>query len=604
MDKIAVRFFFLIVSFQLVIYWQSNANNIAEVTSNQERDLNIQIVNTKSDTAKINLLNQLAFFYTTIEGNDVRADSLSQAAIEIAERSLNDITILSAYNKYLESVNVRLFNTNAGKIVNKAEKISKQILEPEIIWKTYQNISKYYFKNFEYDKSLDYAYQASAITNSLDNKKYVALSYLLIGRCLEHKNQKIDALRNYLSATNIAEQINDKNLLAESYNIISRFYGFSKMHQKAEEYKRKEFELIKTFEPIDSIAILFALCEFEGVALNASQSELNENNMNFIFNYLERHPNHKLKEESTSLYRTYLVSTKQFNKLHDFYTKRFPEDLIEMKANDYNMYLRIKAFMFETENQIDSALYYLERAAELIAMNPNNSMVANFYLRFGEFYERQNKIDEAIMMYTRSLHASKTTHYIPFSLRASRALENLYAQKADFAKAYKFSGLSAALADSLIRIQKLDELVAMEIDNEANLLEMLNEREKSKTKRRNNIQYTAIVVMLFTAFVILMIMGRYKVKPWVIRTIGFFAFIFAFEFIILIADNVIHHITHGEPWKILLIKIILIGILLPLHHFIEGVVIQYLLDKKKTYANKGITIREFVHKYVLKEDEH
>jgi hypothetical protein len=46
-------------------------------------------------------------------------------------------------------------------------------------------------------------------------------------------------------------------------------------------------------------------------------------------------------------------------------------------------------------------------------------------------------------------------------------------------------------------------------------------------------------------------------------------------------DNAIHEITHGEPWKVLSIKIVLIGMLLPLHHYVEHKVVNNLLKRKK-----------------------
>lgn len=74
--------------------------------------------------------------------------------------------------------------------------------------------------------------------------------------------------------------------------------------------------------------------------------------------------------------------------------------------------------------------------------------------------------------------------------------------------------------------------------------------------------------------------GAFSVSKATIRILGFFAFIFLFEFIILLADNQIHDWTHGEPWKVLAIKIVLIAILLPLHHWLEEKVIHYLSTKE------------------------
>jgi hypothetical protein len=44
-----------------------------------------------------------------------------------------------------------------------------------------------------------------------------------------------------------------------------------------------------------------------------------------------------------------------------------------------------------------------------------------------------------------------------------------------------------------------------------------------------------------------------------------------------LADKQIHHMTHGDPLQILLIKIVLIALLLPLHHWLEHKVIHYLM---------------------------
>jgi hypothetical protein len=75
-------------------------------------------------------------------------------------------------------------------------------------------------------------------------------------------------------------------------------------------------------------------------------------------------------------------------------------------------------------------------------------------------------------------------------------------------------------------------------------------------------------------------LGSFKVPKAVIRSMGFFAFIFFFEFIVLILDHKIMEITHHEPWKMLGIKIILIGFMLPFHHWLEHKVTHYLIEHK------------------------
>jgi hypothetical protein len=88
-------------------------------------------------------------------------------------------------------------------------------------------------------------------------------------------------------------------------------------------------------------------------------------------------------------------------------------------------------------------------------------------------------------------------------------------------------------------------------------------------------------VGIITLFILLVMLGLFKISPRIIRALGFFSFIFLFEFVILLADHQIHEMTHGEPWKVLLIKILLAAVLLPLHHWLEHKVIHYLNTRRK-----------------------
>jgi hypothetical protein len=112
------------------------------------------------------------------------------------------------------------------------------------------------------------------------------------------------------------------------------------------------------------------------------------------------------------------------------------------------------------------------------------------------------------------------------------------------------------------------------------------EREKLQTTRRHNIQYMAILLLIGASFLLLLLLGSFKVPRWAITEMGFFSFIFLFEFIILLIDGWLHHATHGEPWKILAVKIVLIGALSPLHHWLQHRVVHYLHTHQLLDASK------------------
>jgi hypothetical protein len=162
----------------------------------------------------------------------------------------------------------------------------------------------------------------------------------------------------------------------------------------------------------------------------------------------------------------------------------------------------------------------------------------------------------------------------------SMKLDSVYQKLGDYKNARYFNSQYHVYKDSLQKLSMEKDLLALEVENE-NRRKDREEAEAAKAKNeRHNIQYMGITAGIAGVFIMLVMMGTFSVSKTTIRIIGFFAFIFLFEFIILLADNEIHHWTHGEPWKILAIKIALISVLLPLHHFLEEKVIHYLTSRK------------------------
>ena len=94
-----------------------------------------------------------------------------------------------------------------------------------------------------------------------------------------------------------------------------------------------------------------------------------------------------------------------------------------------------------------------------------------------------------------------------------------------------------------------------------------------------------ITAVIATVFIILVLLGVFKMSPAIIRGLGLLTF-FLFEFIVLLLDDQIQEITHGEPWKVLAVKIFIISMLLPLHHWLEKKMLHYLTFKAHMIKSK------------------
>ncbi len=535
---------------------------------------------TGNDSLKIEKLYGIAFFYYDYLGNSKFADCISDIAIRLAEKSHRTELLFEAYNGYVESNDLHVYHRKALDYALKAEQISSVSKNAEVAFRNYKNLASVYLAGYEFDKALEYSYKLLSIAGTSDNIALKAESYLFIGQSLEGKNQKIEAFRNYLNAVSLAERTGDQRLRRECYARLSNFYNFSKLYNKATHYKLLQRDLITRAKPVDSVAMIWAEYDLQVIDINSNNNQMYESNMEEILDFAIRHKHARLLNYEIGLIRTHYIEANKIGLLHDLYYKKFPHELAGLASGDPALYFRLRAFFSEEEQKTDSALYFFNKAEEILASDPNKILQANFYNRFGQFLLRHGLKEKAIGKFSKSLELARSACYIDYMLGAARQLEAIYAGEGDYKNAFNYSVMNKVLNDSMNNMSKKDQLLIMEIDHETRQRELAAEQEKQATLRRHYLQYTAITVGILSAFVILIMLGSLKVPEWIIRMLGFFSFIFLFEFIVLLSDHMIEEITQGEPWKVLLIKIFLIAILLPLHHSIEKRVITYLLNHK------------------------
>jgi tetratricopeptide (TPR) repeat protein len=229
----------------------------------------------------------------------------------------------------------------------------------------------------------------------------------------------------------------------------------------------------------------------------------------------------------------------------------------------------------------DSAAYYFRRGEPFVARNAGPLEQSDFYGEEGNFYKKKGDNASAIGYFLKVRAIAQTIKNLESLQTSASNLDTLYARDGEYKLAHFYDSEAGLYADSIRSLSRATDLLKLEVDNDNRRRERLAREEEANTEHRHNIQYMGFTVGLIALFVILVMLGLFVVSPRALRALGFFSFIFLFEFIILLADKQIHEWTHGEPWKILLIKIILAAGLLPLHHWLEHTVIHYLMSRKK-----------------------
>jgi hypothetical protein len=280
-----------------------------------------------------------------------------------------------------------------------------------------------------------------------------------------------------------------------------------------------------------------------------------------------------------SILEQYMFSGQADKALAYFKSKPDLVDFMQ-RANIQHYAYQTYAQVYSGIGKYDSAKYYFTLAEPLFETKANVANRYRFYTQFANLYLKMKNPAKALDYFQRARAVGETSDNLEMKQDVALALDTTYQKLGDFKNAYDYNRRYHAYADSLKMLATEKDLMLLEVEDEHKRREREELKAEEATRQRHNIQYMGITAVIASVFIMLVMAGIFRVSQGTIKIIGFLAFIVLFEFIILIADNQIHHWTHGEPWKILLIKIGLISLLSPLHHFLEEKVIHYLISRR------------------------
>jgi tetratricopeptide (TPR) repeat protein len=426
-----------------------------------------------------------------------------------------------------------------------------------------------YFKKNNTAKALDMVREANtiAVTNHLDSLAYNVNG--IMGVIHNSKGEKLLEYKSYMTQLSLAEKIGDGQIALDTYWNIFWFYSTLKHYSKAKEYALKILEKGKkeNWPPWIEGANHLLTNHYTNVGEFETAKYYYEET-----NKLRKQNNTPINEDDDLLdiYRMAKDYEKMLRMLQkDEVKKNYQKGNLNSALYDY--YGEV-ATCYTKLGMADSALLSLQKMKE--AIRPDEANNWRYFAFLGNYYKLINKADSAAVYYAKADSGIGYTNTIDEHIERYANLDTLFMHNGNYEKAYYYKTLWMQFKDSAAALSEAGDLVVMEIENE-------NQRMEAERRASHTIQYMGITAGLAAVFILLVLLGVFSTSTATIRGLGFFAFIFFFEFLILLFDTAIHALTHGEPWKILSIKIVLIAMLLPLHHYAEHKVVHHLLNRKK-----------------------
>ncbi|HRI01110.1 MAG TPA: hypothetical protein PK006_08665 [Saprospiraceae bacterium] len=421
-----------------------------------------------------------------------------------------------------------------------------------------------------------------AITKSLEHKEYLLLakSYVSAGRSFGVKGDKLEAFRFLLKAKEVCDRYKFHSCESELWFEIGEYYKVINLNHKSYDAFSNAEKCIQKNEKVDtSLLCKYKVAKME-VLHQIDNSQFDEQSILNVLFWARAKGNVELEEKTSAIIRQTYIEDSNLDKIKMYYEVYSPHELKNLQKTDAYMYNKVRAYIFEANHQMDSAELYNLQAEKCLIEKSQDYYTFNFYLRLGQFYKRIQKIDKSILAFEKAQQKSKGLDVLPKAINVTSELYSLYEKIGDYKNAMKYMRLNMNYKDSLQGIANSEQMFVLKLSNEEQIRQIETESLNRAMERRFNLQYIGIILVLSFVFLAIILMGTYRWPEWSIRLSGFVAFIMLFEFIILILDQKIHHLTHGEPWKILVIKIAIISFLLPFHHWVEYKVMNYLITHK------------------------
>ncbi|HEV3222714.1 MAG TPA: hypothetical protein VGZ90_07540 [Puia sp.] len=516
-------------------------------------------------------------------------DSLKNLLIEESENSRNRTYICLSYSQisksYLNYYN-RLDYYEKGKpYADKCLQVANESGLDGYKVSAYLLYARYYLNIAQNQKALDYNNQAISLASAIGSDSLLCQSYSSISNTWNALANKLSEFQALLNARNFAEKSKNHTLIAQSLYELGNFYESVNDYEKAKDY--------------------YTICKNEAQEWNESV---------FVFNSLRALGRTHLHQKNEKLgiffydraimygdslgignlkLQIYLDLLNYYFNISDplkgfAYMAQHPElmEFIRKFGIEYQVN-KLYAVLESTKNKYDSALYYLNLALPFeYGQKGNFSEKYEFAEQVAGVYQDMHKYPEEYKTLLLANKFADSSQNIYFKKEVVLNLDSVSYLLGNYKISQQYLSQYNLYRDSIESLSKQKDLLSIEIQNANKMAEQQKKDEEEKRRTRNNIEYMGITAVIATVFIILVALGVFKISPAIIRALGFFAFIFLFEFIVLLLDDQIQILTNGEPWKVLAVKIFIISLLLPLHHWLEKKMTHYLTYKAHTIKSK------------------
>lgn len=575
----------------LLVFIASTASSQTALIDSFKREL----AKAQTSEQKIDALGYLC--RTLMNSNLPEADKYGLQMIEVAEMSRDRKLMVKAL-----LTNGERYSYLSGRKDNLDKAISyytqglelarKNKLDEQMI-SAYLYLSEVSRFNADAEKALNYCNQAYAHIGLVKNDSLATRVHLEYGSVYLLKNEKILALKNFMTAIRMAEDQKNNQLIRAAYTKLSGFYASIEDYDKAIDYQVKAYEQLKLIKTGQTVYARVQDLTRIGDLYTAKKSY--DMAMTWYEKSLALADSIKYEPIKAMAYRSIVsnyLAADQPQKALKYFNEQ-PQLKRYLESVNFGHFVdQSYGYIYSQLGNYDSAKYYYNKIAPFFEQGVNSANQYSYNYQLGILYKKTKEYDKSLEYFLKALQIAQGMGQLETKRYVVTELDSIYQLKGDFKQAFYYASLNHAYKDSIDKLGKEKDLLQIEVADEQQRQERIEKEKIEKKQKRDNIQYMLITIGIASLFIFMVMLGMFKVSATTIKMVGFFTFLMFFEFIFLIFKKNIYSFTNGEPWKDLAFMIMLAAVLLPLHHWLEHRVIHYLTTHNRlTASGKGLMDR-------------
>lgn len=317
------------------------------------------------------------------------------------------------------------------------------------------------------DKALSYCNQAFAQIGFINNDSITAKVHLEYGSVYLARNEKILALKNFMNALRLAEDLNNENLLRAVYSKLSSFYALIDEIDKAIDYQMKAYHTLYTIKtgqtPYNRIQDLARLGDLYGSKKNYDVA------MKYYEHSLRLADSVNFQPIKAIAYRSiinnYLAADQPQNALD--YFNNHPQLKQYFSTVGFGHFIdQSYGYIYNKLGNYDSAKYYYTKAAPFFENDVNKGNKLGYYYQLGMVYKSTKEYDKALEYFLRSKVLAEDIGELKTMSGIAGELDSIYQFKGDYKQAFYYASLKHQYKDSLQKLGKEKDLLQIEAADE------------------------------------------------------------------------------------------------------------------------------------------